>query len=245
MRLGTYCRQNKISSGQFMKEAARLGFTDIDEHPNSKIPNALLSMLLATKESFEGVSDRPNMNDRTDANFNSEPTLNETHETNQKSFASSKFEPVNSMITAVEAIKPVVPILTGPRIIGKIDIPERVPREIKRKVEKIALKEYELKVKPHQAGHSKGLPKGEVVFSDELRKRQIQTEIARRKHEKEVRKDRARQKHSESVKSRNTDTYTKSTSPKRKIAETVKTDVQIARPKDWLSRIMEWLFKAE
>jgi hypothetical protein len=241
MRLGQFSRSHGISISQIVKESARLG-VELGAHPNVKIPEELLEQLLV---SF-GTEDYPT----TDSTVIVENKLLAQTTPDEATILPKKDDlPPPETTTKPEPIRPVIPVLTGPKVLGKIELPERPVRNTSPRAKVNALKEHEMR--PAQKFTSRRTKKevtgNEVRFGDEMREQQIRKEAEERAKRKAEKKEKARLQHLTSIKAKQK-TIPKDTHPKKKQVSQQKSASKtstIKKPSGILSRLGHWLLRAD
>tara|TARA_B100000508_G_C11465450_1_gene281714 strand:- start:8685 stop:9479 length:795 start_codon:yes stop_codon:yes gene_type:complete len=244
MRLGQLARQLNVSPKEIIRKLEKDFDTEIKSHPNAKIPDEHLENLMQAfgytenEKIDEGVEETP------------EPEIKETKKTE---IVEKLIEIVESVEQNTEDTEPApgkveldIPALDGPKIVGKIDLPESELNRVIEKKEERPVRTKRPKKRPVEDRKRKHKTK-KVESLEDKRKREHKEIESQRKKSAESLKDFNKKKYEEKTKS-NGVVKVKSKKSKKKKVEAIRTQQAInevkvtkKKPTSLVGKLWSWL----
>jgi hypothetical protein len=229
-----------------------MGYLQINDHPNSKIPDEslpqLLDKLYLESDTFSNDEDPDANQEMPILEEKTEHLSSESNEIAIPTESNVNIDAEEIVQTVPEVIKPVIPILTGPKVIGKIELSEHLIKKSAPRPKKVRLTDDELTVKKdhRKRERNRSEKSNEMVFSDELRQKQIEEETAKVNEIKQQKKQKAREKHLQKVKIGAPPTPSKKNVPILKKSKTppVYKDLPVKK-QGLIDRISSWFLHAD
>lgn len=243
MRLGQLARQLGVSPKEILRKLENDFKTEIKSHPNAKVPDELLDEI--TKAFSKKVQEKVDEIEEEVKEVSPEPIVEEKEIKEEvKTVHSLDSDDATEVLGKIETE---IPTLDGPKIIGKIDIPEIELRRIaERNAEKAArpVRTKRPKKRPESEKRKKSKLKVSESF-EEKRKRELKEIEAKRKQTAESLKELNKKRYEE--KSKNIPAPKPKKKSKKKKTETIKVQKQAAsnpvkaKPTSLFGKFWSWL----